>query len=261
MIFSIKKEIFNSEAEKYINFWALGSNNIISSIKGNYSNYTNDYKKHPNYNAYIIKVENRNYEYNITITGKPGDVIKIGNLACSSQECKINYFYEGVEYYVLLLYNYEDEVCFDEKIMSNKGYIFVIYDDYGEKMDDYIDYKYDIYEMYRKFACIKLPEGYNEALYSIKGTNSNIKQTEHFKLYPLTYGYNYSFTVTIGTTFGFFPLNYENFEYLTYNILSYPTKGNVSVFNCDNYPLCLRRDDIKNINPIQGSSGSFSISF
>ena len=92
MIFSIKKEIFNSDAEKYINFWALGSDNIQSSIKGNYSGYTKDYEKHSKYNVYIIKVENINYEYNMTITGEPGDLIKIGNLACSSEECKINYF-------------------------------------------------------------------------------------------------------------------------------------------------------------------------
>ena len=92
MIFSITKENFSSEAEKYINFWALGSNNIISSIKGNYSDYSNDYKKHSNYNAYIIKVGNRNYEYNITISGKPGDLIKIGNLACSRKNVKLIIF-------------------------------------------------------------------------------------------------------------------------------------------------------------------------
>jgi hypothetical protein len=66
MIFSIKKENFEKDVEKYITFWALG-NNIESSIKGNYSSYTNDIIKHPNYNAYIIEVENKNYEYNLTI--------------------------------------------------------------------------------------------------------------------------------------------------------------------------------------------------
>lgn len=151
--FSIKKENFNLYEEKYINFWALGSNNILSSIKGNYSDYTKNYKKHQNYNAYFITVENLNYEYNITITGKPGDLIKIGNLVCSSEECIINYFYEGVEYFGLL---YDDNVCFNYNLISNKGFVIVNYDDYGEKMDYTIVRRYNIiHKESREFACIQ----------------------------------------------------------------------------------------------------------
>ena len=256
MIFSVKKENFEAEAESYITFWALGNNNIESSIKGNYSNYANDIKKHPNYNAYIIKVENKNYEYNITITGTPGNNIKIGNLACSNKECKISYFYEGVEYFGLLIKNYVEKVCFNKKVLPDRGFEFLIYDDYLEKIDTTVDSSSNL-------ICIEKPEGYTTVLYTLKSTRITTTQTGLIKTFPLTYSYNYSFTINNGETLRFFPLNLENFEYLTYNIFSQGGKKNdVFFFNCENYPLCISSKEIKkNTTPIQGAFWAYSISF
>ena len=254
MIFSIKKENFEKDVEKYITFWALG-NNIESSIKGNYSSYSNDIIKHPNYNTYIFEVENKNYEYNITITGNPGNYIKIGNLACSSQECKIDYFYEGVEYFGLLKDNYE-KVCFNRKVLPDRGFEFLIYDDYYERMDTIVDSSSNL-------ICIEKPKGYNTVLYSLKCTRISTTQTGLIKTFPLTYSYNYSFTINNGETLRFYPLNLENFEYLTYYIFAQGGKKNdVFIFNCENFPLCIRNNDInKNTTPVQGAFWSYSVSF
>ena len=210
MIFSIKKEKFETEAEKYITFWTLGNDSIETSIKGNYPSYANDIKKHPNYNAYIIEVENQNqnYEYSITMTGKTGNYIKIGNLACSTQECKITYFYEGVEYFGLLISDYEEKACFNKKVLPNRGFEFVIYDDYEEKMNTTINSSANL-------ICIEKPEEYNAILYSLKSTKIGEKQTGLIKTFPLTYSYNYSFTINKGETIRLFPLNLENYEFLT----------------------------------------------
>ena len=259
MIFSIKKEKFETEAEKYITFWALGNDSIGSLIKGNYPNYENDIKKHPNYNAYIIEVQNQNqnYEYNITITGKTGNYIKIGNLACSNQECKITYFYEGVEYFGLLISDYEEKACFNRKMLPDRSFGFVIYDDYDEKMNTTIN-------SLANLICIEKPEGYNAILYSLKSTRIGEAQTGLIKTFPLTYSYNYSFTINKGETIRFFPLNLENYEFLTYYIFAQGgKKNNVFIYNCEDYPLCIRNNDITNTNntPIQGAFWSYSVSF
>ena len=145
MIFAIKSSIFNLDNNKidFINFWEKGSefNNLEISLKGNYSNYQNYIKKHSTYNAYLIKVTNiKNYKFEITIKGKPGDLVKIGTLICSGQNCKIDYFYNGVEYFGLLIKGFQYMNCFHEDILHNKNYHFKAYDYYNKEID-YIVYQ------------------------------------------------------------------------------------------------------------------------
>ena len=99
MIFYINNNNFldKNTILEYITFWVKGIDNkdIEISLKGNYSNFENDYQKHSKYNAYIIKAQTLKYfEFEITIKGKPGDLITIGNFACSVN-CRFDYFYTG----------------------------------------------------------------------------------------------------------------------------------------------------------------------
>ena len=78
MVFYINNNNFLEKNSyfSYITFWVkeIDNKDIEISLKGNYSNFENDYQKHSKYNAYIIKVEKLKYfEFEITIKGKPGD--------------------------------------------------------------------------------------------------------------------------------------------------------------------------------------------
>ena len=175
MIFAIKSSIFSLDKNKidFINFWAKGSefDDLEISLKGNYSNYQNDLKKHSTYNAYLIKVSNiKDYEFEIVIKGKPGDLIKIGNLVCSGQNCKIDYFYNGVEYFGLLIKGFQYMNCFPEDILHNKNYHFKAYDDFHKEI------KYIVYQSCstnpstgklecKPDACIEIPSNFTEMFY------------------------------------------------------------------------------------------------
>ena len=78
-------------------------------------------------------------------------------------------------------------VCFNQNIMSGKGFEFVSYNDYGETIDYTIIHSYVVFEGDRAFACIEPRYGY---IYSIKSSKSNIKKSDDIYLFPLTYGYN-----------------------------------------------------------------------
>ena len=226
---------------------------------------------HSTYHAYLIKVSNiKYYEFEITIKGKPGELVKIGTLPCSGQNCKIDYFYNGVEYFGLLIKGFQYMNCFPEDILHNKNYQFKAYDDFHKEI------KYIVYQSCstnpstgklecKPDACIEIPSNFNEIFYYIKSynpiSNNGIIDENSFNLYPLEYGLNYSISLRKGETIRFFPLYFTNFDYLTYNIKSEQI-NNISIFNCDNYPACILspNKNSKNI-PIQRAYGSYSFSF
>ena len=270
MIFSIKNNNFKLKNSflDYINFWAKGSDNndIEVSIKGNYSNYQNDYQKHSKYNAYLLKVRNLEYyEFEIEIKGKPGDLISIGTLCCT-QDCTIDYFYNGIEYYGLLKKGNEIN-CFLEDMIAKKDYQFIAVDNFNKIIDWYriqscfINITTSELECI-PYICIEMPSNYDELLYSFKSLKTpSYNNGYNFKLYPLQYGSNYSIGFSKNITYKFFPFYSENFDYITYNIQTEQI-SNVSIFNCDNYPLCIfsPNENLKN-TPIQRDYGSYSFSF
>lgn len=133
MVFYINNNNFLEKDSnfEYITFWVKGidNNDINITLKGNYSNFENDYQKHSKYNAYIIKAQKLKYfEFEITIKGKPGDLITIGNLACS-QSCQIDYFYSGQELFGFLIKGIGTQ-CFLEdlfNIIINLKHVKIIY--------------------------------------------------------------------------------------------------------------------------------------
>ena len=79
----------------------------------------------------------------------------------------------------------------------------------------------------------------------------------NYKLHSLSYGLNYSFYLQQNESIRLFPLYFENFNYLTYHLKSEHI-NNVSIFNCDNYPLCtLSPNDNSKNTPIQRAYGSY----
>ena len=107
-----------------------------------------------------------------------------------------------------------------------------------------------------------MPSNYDELLYSFKSLKTpSYNNGYNFKLYPLQYGSNYSIGFSKNITYKFFPFYSENFDYITYNIQTEQI-SNVSIFNCDNYLLCIFSPNENSKNtPIQRAYGSYSFSF
>jgi hypothetical protein len=72
--------------------------------------------------------------------------------------------------------------------------------------------------------------------YYPQSSNGNIENNN--KLHSLSYGLNYSFYFQQNESVWLFPLYFWNFNYLTYHIKTEHI-NNVSIFHCDNYPLCI----------------------
>ena len=276
MVFYINNNNFLEKNSyfSYITFWVkeIDNKDIEISLKGNYSNFENDYQKHSKYNAYIIKVEKLKYfEFEITIKGKPGDLITIGNLACS-QNCHINYFYSGQEYFGFLIKGIGIN-CFLEDLFKNNDY------ELGACEDNlYKEMKYTISQSCSynpitqelectAYRCIEIPSTFNELLYTMKSNRYYYPQSSNgiiennYKLHSLSYGLNYSFFLKQNESVRFFPLYFGNFNYLTYHLKSEHI-NNVSIFNCDNYPLCILSSNNNSKNThIQRIYGSYSFSF
>ena len=107
----------------------------------------------------------------------------------------------------------------------------------------------------------------NELLYTLKinryyyPQSSNGIVENNYKFHSLSYGLNYTFYLKENESVIFFPLYFENFNYLTYNLRSEQI-NNASIFNCDNYPLCISSTNNNSKNtPIQKAYGSYSFSF
>ena len=259
---------------EYITFWVKGidNNDIDITLKGNYSNFENDYQKHSKYNAYIIKAQKLKYfEFEITIKGKPGDLITIGNLACS-QSCKIDYFYSGQELFGFLIKGIGVQ-CFDEDLFKNNDYEFGACEDNLYKEIHYYGTQSCSYnpEIGKTecipYRCLQIPSTFNELLYTMKSNRYYYPQSNNgiignnYKLHSLSYGLNYSFYLQQNESIRLFPLYFENFNYLTYHLKSEHI-NNVSIFNCDNYPLCTLSPNNNSQNtPIQRAYGSYSFSF
>lgn len=215
----------------YITFWVKGIDNkdIEISLKGNYSNYQNDYQKHTKYNVYVIKTTNLKYfEFEITIKGKPGDLITIGNFACS-QNCNIDYFYSGQEFFLILIKGIGVH-CFLEELIKNNDYEFSAYEDNLYKQINYYGSLSCAYNPIKgktecePYLCLEIPSSFNELLYTLKSDRSYFPQSNNdivenkYKLHHLSYGLNYSMILEQNESIRLFPLYFDNFNYLTYSI-------------------------------------------
>ncbi len=117
------------------------------------------------------------------------------------------------------------------------------------------------------YRCLQIPSTFNELLYTMKSDRYYYPQSNNaiignnYKLHSLSYGLNYSFYLQQNESIRLFPLYFGNFNYLTYHLKSEHI-NNVSIFNCDNYPLCtLSPNDNSKNTPIQRAYGSYSFSF
>ena len=193
------------------------------------------------------KVENNNYhffdiEYNefvksenkLTITGKVGDLINIGISFVNKEDNNVYDFpflkiEEGLE--VTNYLNPKESHKFDTTAFD----------------DSFLGYHFDLNNKIRSFSREETfnptDEKKNYSIHFLSTTKYDGQGNNKYS--PLLNGIYYLKILEEGTSIGLIPMKPEdNFNFLTYEI--FPNDGNISVsiYKCDNYPLCHTDDKI-----------------
>ena len=265
MSFTIINDISDYFGQNILSIWAKGNQNINSILEN--ANYI----KHSKYNAYLIYQEEfEQVNYNFTVNGEIGDIINIGSILFELEEDPISHIIfnnNEIEITGFLRRNYIEKNCYKfGKINSFFEYAsYVIYDNIESFQEsnqyNYNDENYDL-------KCIEFPDNTeaDELFYSIYYTpidNSNNDVERINKFFPIQInGFNYKKYIKNGETIGLIPIipNYD-FDYLTYYVNDLKGKINISLYNCESYPLCdVNLNNIKEVIPIQNYY-SYSYSF
>ena len=190
--------------DKFV-IWVYGDKKINVNLN------INDYQKHSKYNAYIIKIKEKqeSQEYILKVNAEIGDILDIGFMYLNTNDdCKNCINDPKVLYKGFLKRNYLMEICFkvnyrwDAKI----------------KIIDAINITNIQKEIYNSKKCIRLPDELDELFFSYYYIPDSLPE-DNFTDYYLDTGIYYKQTIPEKKTFGYLPLRLEdNFEFLTYNI-------------------------------------------
>ena len=266
MKFKLLKE-HNSEVGEgsYVSIWVKGNKKIQTNLEDGEDQ--DPYKSYTHCSYYVIEYENYiKYNYSITINGEIGDLINVGLIfyyKCILKECFSDFRLENGEE----ITSYIEPSSLEDFKVSTQHEIN-------------IGYYYDINNKFISGSMIK-------ALghLSMKTKDENIFYTMQYildtdydgqgnnKYSPLLDGIYNIKQINKETTIGLIPMKpKDDFSFLTYEI--FPIMGNISVsiYECDNYPLChlnkidknklkkidnyqsyyysYKKDDLKNISPI-----------
>ena len=215
------------------------NNNLLIWAKGNKYIYTSlhsikSYEKHSKYNIYNIKVDfsdNVFFYYNLELNATEGDFINIGSLLFDENSTCTTIFNEEMEMTGFLKKDIIDKNCFKTPNSGNIVYFQkVAYD--NKEINIYKDNNNLLY-------CVTIPEEYDEVFYSIYYLNDHNNKNE-IKYSPLLlYNADYYVQINKNTTVGLMPISqYENINYLSYNINPLNGKYKLGKCICNNYPLC-----------------------
>ena len=246
MNFSIVNDLTSEDiTQNLITIWAKGNKNIITSLEYPDNLLT---EKHQKYNAYnIFSEEFSNFSYIFTISGEVGDIINVGSILFDIKDFIISNKLFGdqeIEITGFINRNSFDTVCYKFKKINTffEHASHVIYDNV-ESLEESQQYNYD-QEGY-DLKCLGFPENTmnEEIFYSIyftplENNNIDIKRINNFAPIQLS-GLNYRKFLKNGETIGLLPIMPDdNFNFLTYYVNVFKGKLNVSMYTCENYPLC-----------------------
>ena len=246
MNFSIVNDLPSEDiTQNLITIWAKGNKNIITFLE-----FPDNLpmEKHQKYNVYsIFSEEFNNFSYTFIISGEVGDIINVGSLLYDFKDFIISNKLFGdqeIELTGFLKRNYFDTICYKfKKINSFFEYAsHVIYDN-GEFLGESQQYNYNL-EGY-DLKCLSFPDNTmaEEIFYSIyftplENNNTEIKRINNFAPIQLS-GFNYRKYLKNGETIGLLPIMPDdNFNFLTYYVNAFKGKLKVSMYICEDYPLC-----------------------
>ena len=237
---------YDQKLKYYVAVWVRGNYKIESKLSG--QEKENDIKT---YAYYRVEFDDdfKNSEYSLNIKGEIGDLVNVGVVffrECVDNICQAQLKLEnGEEVSGLLQYRVQHSFPLN-KLGSNMlplglNYDFINANDkhISLKFDGFY-YKYYIESKYKEEEIFYTIQHIYEMEYDGQGNN---------KYSPLVNGIYYTKKLYEGTTIGLIPMKPDNdFGFLTYEIISYDPllKGNISVsiYECDNYPLCHINDEI-----------------
>lgn len=225
MKFKLLKNEKKLEGEYLLEIWSKGNYDVNTGIEGKKS-----IGKNNNNFIYINYTDFFNEENNLEINGTIGDFINIGlvlfeknnesNAYTNDFEIKngleisdfidpkiIHSFKVTQKEFILNYYNFNNDYLYTSSIDDN----------YISFSQEYDNFSYSI-------------QFFKETKYDNQGNN---------KYFPLINGIYYPEKIQEGTTIGLIPMKPEdNFNVLTYEVLPNYGDIDVSIYECENYPLC-----------------------
>ena len=231
--------------------YRLGDNPYVAvSVRGGKEVKTllDGEKKEQKDNYYKIKYEDyKEEDYYLTIDGEVGDLINVGLILyydCNSNNCNSDFEFQNGEEISSYLDSGYSEIFKIKEPEMNIGYYYEINNKFLsgtiisnsylaiKTVEDSIDYTYQYVA---------------DTTYDEHGNN---------KYSPLLDGIYNIKQIVQGTTIGLIPMKpRDDFEFLTYEVFPIAGDLSVSIYECDNYPLChlndLDKKKIKNIDNFQ----------
>ena len=242
----------NLETDKnyFVNLWVKGNKEISSELEGAELD-----KNLPFVHYYKLSYQQLTQEqYSIEITGQKGDLINIGLIL----------FRQGADDVILpkielingleftgYLYNKQRIYIEKKDLKPLKNYYI-----FENKRMNYVNfgnyYGLDFYKSDKE----------EEIFYTIQYINNTKYENNGNNIYSPQLDGIYDFkTIEEETTIGIIPMKpNDDFNYLTYEVLPIEGEISVSIFNCNNYPLCNINDATQNSEIINGYK-SFYISY
>ena len=230
---------YDENEEYYVALWVRGNYEIETKISGgNTENHSSS-----QYSYYRIEFDDdfTNSKITFKIKGEVGDLINVGLI----------FFWDYVDNYCSAHLKLENGEEVSGYLPLGVGHYFPynILDDISQ---DPLGNYYDFNNKHMSLPLLHITESYyNEKSYFVESQKKDIFYTiQHIyntvydgqgnnKYSPLLNGvYNYQ-KIYEDTTIGLIPMKPEDdFNFLTYEII--PVMGNISVsiYECDNYPLC-----------------------
>ena len=212
----------------YLSIWAKGNNKIETDLSGG------KISSNPYNNYYNIKYEDFiESTCSLIINGKIGDLITVGFILFRAGA-------DGTSVSELILENGEEVSGYIEPF---EGHLYKSINESKLSLGYYYDLDNKMINpnfILMDYYCMQSTEKENELFYTLQYINdTKYDGYGNNKYYPFINGIYHIKRIIQGTTIGLIPMKPDNdFSYLTYEV--FPISGNISVsiYNCENYPLC-----------------------
>ena len=236
MNFKINSDIDDTDLDSdevyFIKIWTRGNYEIKVALNEEYEDKKND----ENYQFFKIDYDSfSNEEYNLKIEGKVGDLINVGVLLVHKDGKTYDFPQLKIENGLEVTNNFKQDETHSYNIKGHSNMFLGHFYDFNNKIihptgdqNSYIisstdDLSYSIHFL-------------ETTEYDRQGNN---------KYSPLLNGIYNLKIIEEGTSIGLIPMKPEDdFKFLTYEIFPHDGNISVSIYTCENYPLCHINDKI-----------------
>ena len=156
--------------------WAQGKKNIITKLDGIVADYTRG--NNCNFTSYYIQITNKfSYSFSLEIDANIGDLITVGSLNCDKQNCRLNYFYDGIQYFGFL-FKGAGINCLPTKLIKKENFKLIDFDHSYKEVDYAYIQTYHQYEGRSEDLCMEMSSKYDIVFYSFKSYETPLFSTD-----------------------------------------------------------------------------------